>query len=796
MNETNILSDTAREFGSNIENKHKIMESLLGLIDGIFITLDNEYKVTSINKKGLDILDSKVEQVIGKDWLLNFISKDTNDFVKSILDDLLDGNKEKVDNFENLIKTPNGQEKKIVWNYTTIENNSGEITGFIGFGRDITIFRKVEVELTERSKELRCMHQIGEIVDNNQKIEDILQKIVEILPLAWQYPEITCSRITLSEEYYVSKNFRETKWKQKADLNREESLIGNVEIFYLEEKSSIFEGPFLMEERVLIDSIAERLEKVILRKQLEKENIEYSNQLELIIDNVPGLIYYKDLDNKYLHVNQKVADAHKMSKDELEGKSLFDLYPTNEAQAYWDNDLKVIDSKKARLNIEEARESEQGRRWVNTNKIPLKNQNNEITGVLGFSFDITEQKNAEIKIKKLNQTLEILHKCSEATISAIDETVLLDEICQIIINTGEYTAIWVGLININEENASIHVISQNGFKNNFLDDLNNDLIKKNKNIELLIETFKKGKPEFYNLKGKSDNIICKNILVEMGFKSLLVVPISTLDNFYGFMNMYSMKELKTDEIEIGLFEELSNNLAIRIESIRSKIIKSKENNQEMQISIKKLKQNEGKKIHIQEVIPKKFDEIDGQIIEMLNINGRMKLVNIRDKIFVNSKIKFSDVGIAKRIKRLIEKDYIKIQANINLKEIGIITALLLLQVKDYASIKIINEKYRNCPKILFSFTTSDKYNLVFGIFSENIDSLTAFLNGCSPKINPNVIDSKLYFPTKNLFPKYSPLPYLNYETKNEITCGFHCQECILYNEKECDGCLIQKLNDS
>ena len=131
-----------------------------------------------------------------------------------------------------------------------------------------------------------------------------------------------------------------------------------------------------------------------------------SSELEIIMDSIPGLVFYKDTENHYLRVNQFVADAHKTSKEALEGKSLFDLYPAKEAQAYFDDDLEVITSGIPKLNIDEPWETESGIRWVSTSKIPYTNETGKVVGVIGVSMDITERRKAEEEVRQARDSLQ------------------------------------------------------------------------------------------------------------------------------------------------------------------------------------------------------------------------------------------------------------------------------------------------------------------------------------------------------------------------------------------------------
>ncbi len=130
-----------------------------------------------------------------------------------------------------------------------------------------------------------------------------------------------------------------------------------------------------------------------------------SQELTIIIDSIPGLVFYKDTQNNFIKVNQYMADAHKMPKYELDGKNLFDLYPHDLAQLYWDDDLEVIRSGQAKRNILEPWETETGTRWVLTNKIPYFDLEGVPQGIIGISMDITERKEIEDELQRANQAL-------------------------------------------------------------------------------------------------------------------------------------------------------------------------------------------------------------------------------------------------------------------------------------------------------------------------------------------------------------------------------------------------------
>jgi CheY-like chemotaxis protein len=108
----------------------------------------------------------------------------------------------------------------------------------------------------ERVKELSCINQTTNILKENKPVEETLQQIVLLLPAAWQYPEYTAARIGFMGKTFESIDFQESKWKMIQQFTTIDNEIGTIEIFYTKEFRKEFEGPFLKEERDLIQNIA------------------------------------------------------------------------------------------------------------------------------------------------------------------------------------------------------------------------------------------------------------------------------------------------------------------------------------------------------------------------------------------------------------------------------------------------------------------------------------------------------------------------------------------------------------
>jgi len=127
-------------------------------------------------------------------------------------------------------------------------------------------------------------------------------------------------------------------------------------------------------------------------------------ELQIIIDSSPIMIFYKDLENRFVRVNKTLAEATGLPREEIEGRTGADIYP-DQGAGYWENDREVIASGKPRTGIIEPINTASGMRWLQTDKIPYRDMEGNIVGIIGFSIDITERKQAEEALRENEKLL-------------------------------------------------------------------------------------------------------------------------------------------------------------------------------------------------------------------------------------------------------------------------------------------------------------------------------------------------------------------------------------------------------
>lgn len=137
-----------------------------------------------------------------------------------------------------------------------------------------------DAALRERVKELTCLYGLVQLVERpGLSLAEILRGAADLLPGAWQYPEVAAARITLDENVYATREFVEGAQVQKAPLVVGGRRRGSVEVAYIETRPALDEGPFLREERSLIDAVARQIGLIVERRQAEEEQARLQYQL-------------------------------------------------------------------------------------------------------------------------------------------------------------------------------------------------------------------------------------------------------------------------------------------------------------------------------------------------------------------------------------------------------------------------------------------------------------------------------------------------------------------------------------
>jgi len=183
---------------------------------------------------------------------------------------------------------------------------------------------KLAYDLKERVKELNCLYTISRIIEKKTlSLTETLQEIVNIIPSAWQYPEITCGRIVVQNHTVTTKNFQETIWKQSQDITANGSVVGFIEVYYLTDKPERDEGPFLKEERSLLNVIAERIGKIIERQKAEEALRLSEVRNTALLNAVPDLMFQIDCNGTIVAFHEGSFSQLRHFREGFIGKNIY-----------------------------------------------------------------------------------------------------------------------------------------------------------------------------------------------------------------------------------------------------------------------------------------------------------------------------------------------------------------------------------------------------------------------------------------------------------------------------------------
>ncbi len=187
--------------------------------------------------------------------------------------------------------------------------------------------------------------------------------------------------------------------------------IGSWEDF-LKQKENILDGVQSIErERQVLNFKFERLlkDKNVLNSLLKKTTEDLKNavealktraeELSILLSTIPALVYFKDIDLKYILVNKSFERFVNLPFYGIQGKKVEELIPEYKTNNYEEMELEVIQSGLPLYNIEEVINKNGKEIWLTTNLAPYRDNEGEIIGLVGISWDITFRKNYEKELQ-------------------------------------------------------------------------------------------------------------------------------------------------------------------------------------------------------------------------------------------------------------------------------------------------------------------------------------------------------------------------------------------------------------
>ena len=198
----------------------------------------------------------------------------------------------------------------------------------LGAHLDITERRRIEAALRERFSELTCLYRISSLLAlPGIALDEMLDQATQLIPPGWQFPEVTAARIVVGGLALQTPHFRETPWRLASEVLVNGNPDGRVEVCYLEERPASHEGPFLAEERALLNAIAERVGLTIEHKQAEAALRASEAHFRAVTDSATDAIISADSASNIVGWNRGAERIFGYTEAEVRGQSVTLLVP-------------------------------------------------------------------------------------------------------------------------------------------------------------------------------------------------------------------------------------------------------------------------------------------------------------------------------------------------------------------------------------------------------------------------------------------------------------------------------------
>lgn len=202
--------------------------------------------------------------------------------------------------------------------------------------------------------------------------------------------------------------YKDTADMQKL-LNNQDVVGSEIRTFTKDGKirwERVFAHPIWSEEENRLVGIIGAVQDITRQKEAEEKLEDTLLQQKAILNNIPDMAWLKDLDSRYIAVNDQFLQISGLEREDVIGNTDYDIWEKSFADLYRKDDIEVMSSG-MRKTVEEIQKDNNGREyWVETTKTPIRNENGEVIGTTGIAREITQRKKAEQSEQLRREMLE------------------------------------------------------------------------------------------------------------------------------------------------------------------------------------------------------------------------------------------------------------------------------------------------------------------------------------------------------------------------------------------------------
>ncbi|NMF88867.1 EAL domain-containing protein [Aromatoleum petrolei] len=324
-------------------------------------------------------------------------------------------------------------------------------------------------------------------------------------------------------------------------------------------------------QAVLLSDTADRgriIVSVIRDVTERRRSVEHLRVLSRAVEQSPSLVVITDRNGRIEYVNPSVTRVTGYEAHEVLGKSprMFSSGNTP-ARIYKDLWASLCDGKVWRGELLN-RQKNGELYWAHMVASPIRDAHDRITHLVAVKENLTERKQTERMLHKLNRTLRLLTHCHEALVRIGEENELLRHICNTITRTGGYRLAWAGFAE-RDERMSVRPVMHAGYEQGYLETLDitwNSAVRENGPIGRAVRT---GRPVVVNNIGDDETFVRSHEALARDYHACVGLPLCKDGQVLGVLAIYADETDAFDSEEVELLGKLAENLAYGIVSLRT-----------------------------------------------------------------------------------------------------------------------------------------------------------------------------------------------------------------------------------
>jgi len=377
------------------------VDNIIGSMTDALIVVDPDTKISTVNRATCELLGYKEEELIGKPVELIFATAEETPLEEAKLEVLIEEGE--LRNYEAYYKAKDGKEIPILFSSSVMRDKNGDVISIVCTGRDITERKRIEESLRIRNWAIESSINAIALADLEGYVTYVNPSFLKL----WGYdekevlgkPAVGFWQMKEKASEVVEALVDKASWMGELPAKKKDGSLFDVQLSANMVTNEAGKPICMMSSFVDVSK----------RKRAEEALMKERNLLRTLIDNFPDAIYVKDTESRFVIGNNALMRIVGASEpEELIGKTDSDFFP-QEAPHYHAYEKELMRSGQPVVNKEEfGIDSAGNRTWALTTKVPLRDSDGKITGLVGINRDITERKRAEEALAKERNLLRTL----------------------------------------------------------------------------------------------------------------------------------------------------------------------------------------------------------------------------------------------------------------------------------------------------------------------------------------------------------------------------------------------------